>query len=141
MLWHHKCYGILLMVKNMELKAFEILNIYETLVKLADKELDLNTACTIAKNLKETHTAKEVIDKKRDKIVLKYADKDEDGNAKQFDDGHVEISDKNAFAKEIDEMLNTYVTVDIKKIQMDALSEIKISPKDILHLIGTIMEG
>ena len=77
----------------MEIKAFELLNLYESLNKLSEQELDLETSYTIAKYMKEIFVAKDLIDGKRNKIILKYAKKQEDGNLKQTADGNIEINE------------------------------------------------
>lgn len=118
----------------MELKAIDILNKFESLTKLADKELDLSTAITIAKNLKELSLSKDIIDKKRNVLIVKYAEKDENENVVQNDDGSVKILDVTSFNKEISDILDTTIEVNISKLKKDKMTDIKISAKDILSI-------
>lgn len=118
----------------MELKAIDILNKFESLTKLADKELDLSTAITIAKNLKELSLSKDIIDKKRNALIVKYAEKDENENVVQNDDGSVKILDVISFNKEISDILDTTIEVNISKLKKDKMTDIKISAKDILSI-------
>ena len=120
--------------ENMKLKAVDILNKFEAFSKLADKEIDLSSACVIAKNIKELAIYKDEFDKKRDKLIIEYAEKDEDGNIVQHDGDGIKIIDVDAFNKEFAEILNTDIEVDIIKLNKDSLSEIKVSAKDILPL-------
>ena len=123
----------------MKLKALDILNTYESLAKLADKELDLQTACTIAKNLRELAVAKEVIDKKRTELINKYAEKNADGTPVQEEDG-IKITDVPSFMQHMNDLLAAETEVTLAFISKSALSEIKISPKDILSLTNLLKE-
>lgn len=123
----------------MKLKAIDILNICHSLEKLSDLELDLNPACTIAKNLKELAVAKEVIENKRNKLITEYAKKNEDGTICQSENGSIEIQEPQTFSAKLDELLSSETETDIIKIQKKALSGIKISPKTLLPLMA-IME-
>ncbi|MDE6312806.1 MAG: hypothetical protein K2M46_04190 [Lachnospiraceae bacterium] len=123
----------------MKLKALEILNIYGALEALADKELDLNTSCTIARNLKELLTVKETFEKKRDAITMEYAEKDEEGNFVQVENG-IKIKDVAAFNEKITKLLNTVIEVTISHISKSALDGVKVSPKDIFPLIDFLDE-
>ena len=60
----------------MKLKALDILNVYESLEKLSEHELSLETSFVIAKNIKELLLSKEIIETKRNNIITKYAEKD-----------------------------------------------------------------
>ncbi|MDE6491603.1 MAG: hypothetical protein K2L37_00430 [Lactobacillus sp.] len=124
----------------MRLKGIEVLSVFDALEKLSEKELDLNTACTIAKNMKELLVAKEVIDEKRNKLAIEYAEKDAEGNVKQLDDRTITIKNMEEFSKEISKLLSAEIDINVSKISKNALSEIKISPKDMIPLLDTILE-
>lgn len=123
----------------MKLTVNSILNIYNTLGILYDKELDLNAACIIAKNIKEIETSKTVIDKKRDGIITEYAEKDENGNVLPADEnGNIKISNAQEFYKKMDDLLTTEIDINIDSFSKDSLKDIKISPKDILPLMDIL---
>ena len=122
----------------MELKAIDILNKFEALSKLADKETDLSTACIIAKNLKELVVYKDEICKKRDNLIIRYAEKNEDGGIAQTEDGGVKVTDIASFNKELSELLDTIIEVEISKLQKNKLFEIKVTAKDILPLVDIL---
>lgn len=125
----------------MKLQAIQILTMYEALGKLADKELDLDTACIIAKNIKELAVSKEVIETKRNKIITEYAQKDENGNVRQLEDGNIGITDIAAFQTKMNDLFTSETEIDLTPVTRKALSEIKIAPKDILPIINMISEG
>lgn len=123
----------------MKLKAIDILNIYHSLEKMSDLELDLSPACTIAKNLKELAVAKEVIENKRNKLITEYAKKNEDGTICQLENGSIEIQQPETFSAKLDELLSSETETNLIKIPKETLSEIKVSAKTLLPLM-TIME-
>lgn len=124
------------------MKVLKILNIYESLTTLADKDLDLNTAFTIAKNIQSLTVPKRIIEEKRDKLIQTYAEKDKDGKIRQNKDNTIIFSESNA--KECDKKLtalfNEDINIELAKIQKSALADIKISPKLILGLMDILEE-
>lgn len=126
----------------MEIKAFELLDIYESLNKLSEQELDLETSYTIAKYIKEILVAKDLIDGKRNKIIIKYAKKQEDGNLKQAAGGNIEISKDSIekFNSDMEKLLNSKIDIPKISLKKDSLSKITIQPKYLLPLIGIILE-
>jgi hypothetical protein len=124
----------------MELKALDIINKFEALNKLADKETDLSTAIIIAKNLKELSTYKEIIDKKRDSVIVKYAEKNDNNVISQDENGNVKITDINSFNKDLSEILDTPIEVNLLLLPKDKMMDMKISAKDILPLTD-ILDG
>lgn len=124
----------------MKLKAKDIIETYESLLKIADKEVDFNTTCIIAKNLKILGIFKEIIDKKRNDIIIKYVEKNENGNTIQDENGNIKIRDEYNFTKDMEELLKSETDVDIKLIPKNSLKELKISAKDMVGLID-ILEG
>lgn len=124
----------------MTLKASEIIEIYDSLTKIADKEIDFNTACIIAKNIKNLSISKEIFDKKRNEIVLRYGEKDEAGNLKENGDGSVKIEDMNGFMSEINNLLDSETDVDITQISKESIKDLKISAKDVMGLIKILTE-
>ena len=81
----------------MELTGLQVINIFNALENLSEKEFDLDTACSIVKNSKELSIAKKVIDDRRDRLLAEYAEKDEDGNIKQEENGMIHITNINEF--------------------------------------------
>lgn len=115
-------------------KAIEITAINETLSRLADENLSLKTAITIAENLEAFNTSNTVIEKKRNDLIKKYAKKDENGNFVQAGEGQVQISNPEEFSERINEIYETEVEVEIKPFKMEELEGIKITPRQALTL-------
>ena len=124
----------------MKLKALDILNVYESLEKLSEHELSLETSFVIAKNIKELLLSKEIIDTKRNNIITKYAEKDKNGVITQEDDGGIKINDPVKFSDELNELLSSEININLTKIYKKDLEKITIQPKELLPLIGTLLE-
>ena len=124
----------------MKLKASDVIEIYESLTKIADREIDFNTACIIVNDLKVLAPSKEVTDKRRDSIVAKYAVKTVEGNIEQDENGNIKIADANSFMKEMDELLKSETDIDIKLIPKDSVKELHISAKDVMGLMYILEE-
>ena len=122
----------------MKLKALDILNVYESLEKLSEHELSLETSFVIAKNIKELLLSKEIIETKRNNIITKYAEKDKNGVITQEDDGGIKINDPVKFSDELNELLSSEININLTKIYKKDLEKITIQPKELLPLIGKI---
>ena len=121
----------------MKLKAIDILNLYDAFANLSGKELDLNTACTIAKNINILSVAKKVIDEKRNRLISDYAVKDSDGEIITDEHGGIKgFTDKESLNRELNDMLLSDVDIDdMNSIAKNALADIKISPQVLLALL------
>lgn len=124
----------------MKLKALDILNVYESLEKLSEHELSLETSFVIAKNIKELLLSKEIIETKRNNIITKYAEKDKNGAITQEDDGGIKINDPVKFSNELNELLSSEININLTKIYKKDLEKITIQPRELLPLIGTLLE-
>lgn len=124
----------------MKLKALDILNVYESLEKFSEHELSLETSFVIAKNIKELLLSKEIIETKRNNIITKYAEKDKNGAIAQEDDGGIKINDPVKFSNELNELLSSEININLTKIYKKDLEKITIQPKELLPLIGTLLE-
>ncbi len=113
----------------------EFLSICDAFSHLVAKEMDLNTACSIAKNIKEMDIIKKVIDDKRNSIIKKYAKKDSNGNIITKSDGSIEeITNRDEFNAKMSDLLSQEIDINLIKISKSDLQNITISPMDILSL-------
>ena len=119
------------------MKAINIFGIYESLTTLADKDLDLNTACDIAKDIQNLSIPKQILEQKRNKLIQEYGEKDDEGNLKTNDNGSISFTENNEYEcnKKIAELFDEDVDLELIKIKKSALKDIKISPKVALGLI------
>lgn len=125
----------------MKLKGNELLNIYDAFENISTEKMDLNTSFIIAKNIKEISIAKELIDQKRNELIQNYAEKDEQGNViSPSDNGSIKIINVQEFTEKLNELLTSEVDVNIDTVSKKSLSQIKVSPKDILSLMDILSE-
>lgn len=122
----------------MKLKALNILDMYDALTSLSDKEMEFDTACSIAKNIQSLSTIKKVIDEKRDKIIQAHAEKDENENILQTD-GNVKICDVETFSKEMNKLLNAETDVYVISISKEKISHVKLTPKELLPILEILI--
>ena len=124
------------------MKAINIFGIYESLTTLADKDLDLNTACDIAKDIQNLSIPKQILEQKRNKLIQEYGEKDDEGNLKTNDNGSISFTENNEYEcnKKIAELFDEDVDLELIKIKKSALKDIKISPKVALGLIDILAE-
>lgn len=120
------------------MKAIDLLNIYHVFMALAEKELDLNTACIIAKNINTLSVLKNTIEARREKLIEIYALRDDAGNILADENGILKgFTDGSAFNLEMKELLSTEIPTgnDLIPISKESLSSIKITPQTVLPLI------
>lgn len=120
------------------MKAIDILNIYHVFMALAEKELDLNTACVIAKNIHTLSVLKNTIEARREKLIETYALRDDAGKILADENGMLKgFTDGSAFNHEMNELLSTEVPMgnDLIPVSKESLSGIQITPQTLLPLI------
>ena len=122
------------------MKAINIFGIYESLTTLADKDLDLNTACDIAKDIQNLSIPKQILEQKRNKLIQEYGEKDDEGNLKTNDNGSISFTENNEYEcnKKIAELFDEDVNAELVKIKKSALKDIKISPRIAIGLIDIL---
>ena len=124
----------------MKFKAYEIMAINETLTALADENLSLKTAITIAEDLEAFNTANTVIEKKRTDLIKEYAKKDENGEMIQPSEGQVALADPEVFSQKMNEMMETEIDVNVKTFKLEELSSITVTPRQALSLKKLFVE-
>lgn len=119
----------------MKVTGNEFLNMCSAFSRLITEKMNLNTACSIAKNIKEMDVIKKVIDEKRNTIIMEHAEKDSEGNIITNNDGSVKtIADIGVFSSKMADLLSQEIEIEIAKISKSNLENISISPMDILAL-------
>ena len=114
------------------MKLYKLIEANESLKKLNQAEgLPFKVALSLAKNIKEIDEVLTVYENKRKELINKYGKKDKDGEL-VIKDNNIELTDKVAFANEFNSLVAEDVDVDIKKIKVDDLENVKnLTPNDI----------
>ncbi|MGP4074119.1 hypothetical protein ACTWQB_16560 [Piscibacillus sp. B03] len=119
----------------MQLTVKDIYELQEGLSELANKELPVAVAFKLQLNLRKVADEYQSAQKLRDKIVQKYKEKD-------LENGRVRIKEDKleTFKQEIDELMAQEVKVNLQKIDINDLDDIKVSAKA-LSLTHKILKG
>lgn len=116
----------------MKLKASQIIDMVTALNNIADKEVPLTLAIKVADVIDSLETSYDQITKRRDDLVRKFGEKNEDGEVLVQDNGTIKIFDFKSFQTEEAELLNTEIDLKFETLSMEDLKQcdIQISPKD-----------
>lgn len=120
----------------MKLTLNELLNSHDALTVLGNaRGISSKIAYRIAKNIKPISQEIEIYHETRIKLLEEHSNKDDEGKpiikGNEYDimDGHREIVEK-----EINELKNEEVEIDIKKVTLDDIDVAKLSPLQIQSL-------
>ena len=117
-----------------------ILNNNDIFRQVYQSPMPARTAFKIARLIRELEKENTTFNESRDKILEKYAMRDDNGAMMQ-EDNQVMISPDRAedFQKEIDSLLKTSVEINADKLTLDDLADVSLSPKQIIDL-GNFLE-
>jgi hypothetical protein len=120
----------------------DILNNAEIFRELSTKSLPVKTAFKVARLIRELDKENTTFDESRRQIIEKYAERDENGIIKQTAEGNIQLQqDKiEECNNELVELLNTTIEINVDKISIDALGDIKITPAQMINLEAFIEE-
>lgn len=103
--------------------------------KILGQEFTAAQSFKICKFMKIISSELEDFNKTREKLILKYAEKDGQGQL-IINDGNVKIEEKeiNNFQKEVNELLTLEIELACDKIPIDWLSNLKITPREMMAI-------
>jgi len=109
----------------MKVKIREILESSSVLQKLTTTSLPVKTSYNILRNTRKISQEIEPFEKARTELVAKYGTEDESGK--------IVVTDSNLqiFYKEVGELLDEEIEVDIRPIKIDDLSDVKLSASEL----------
>lgn len=118
----------------------DILNNNDIFRQVYQSPMPARTAFKIARLIRELEKENTTFNESRDKILEKYAMRDDNGAMMQ-EDNQVMISPDRTedFQKEIDSLLKTSVEINADKLTLDDLADVSLSPKQIIDL-GNFLE-
>lgn len=120
------------------MKVKEILEKYEALGELSEKELDFQTALTIINNMSVLKNPVEVAEKKLNEIAEKNADRNENGEKIFTDPTHFQLKAGNTFFEEKAALHESEVDVELKKIPKTAISGCLVKPRTLQRLMDLL---
>lgn len=117
------------------MKLYQLIESKDSLKKLNTAEgLPFKTALSIAKDIKEIDEVLQVYENKRRELINKYGKKDENGELIIKND-NIELTDRTAFISEFNALTMENVDIEVKKIAIDDLENVKnMTPNDINNI-------
>lgn len=117
------------------MKLYQLIESKDSLKKLNTAEgLPFKTALSIAKDIKEIDEVLQVYENKRRELINKYGKKDDNGELIIKDD-NIELTDRTAFVSEFNSLTMEDVDIEVKKIAIDDLENVKnMTPNDINNI-------
>lgn len=127
----------------MKLTNRKIVNDANFLFNITQKTLPVKISYAIAKNIAKLENELKIYNQERQKIIDKYCIKDDKGNNIVDKNNNLQISNENleAWDKEINELLNIEVDINLHKFKEDDLlnSNCDLTPAEIM-LIDYMIE-
>lgn len=116
-----------------EVKIQDIVNSVAPMRALSESKIKGATAYKVGKLLKRLEEEFGYFNDARMGLINQYAVKDEEGNP-IVEDGNYQINKEfiNEFNEETNKLLQTEVSIDVAPIFVDDLSEVEITPQDML---------
>lgn len=110
---------------------------------LTQKQLPIKVSYALAKNISKIEVELKIYNDERQKLIDKYSIKDEDGKIVIDENNQLKISEEHleAWNKDINELLEIEVDIDIHKFKIDDLiySNCEMTPAEIM-LIDYMIE-
>ena len=127
----------------MKLTNRKIVNDVNFLAILTQKQLPIKVSYAIAKNISKIESELKIYNKERQKLLDKFCVKDSEGNNVIDENNNLKIADEHleVWNKEINELLDIEVEIDIHKFNVDDLiySNCEMTPGEIM-LIDYMIE-
>ena len=114
----------------------DILNSIPIFREISNKSLPIKTAYQLARLIRELDRESTTFDESRRKIIEKYAERDENGEFKQTDEGNIIIMPEqiNACNQEMAELLDTEIEINVEPIEIESLASIELTPAQMFSL-------
>ena len=128
-----------------ELTVQEMIDSIPTLRELSNKQLKSKVAYKLARIAREVDKESQLFNDERNKLIEKYAERDEEGNFKPNENGQIYVDVTNLekveqFSNEINELLETEIEVNAEKLSLNDLDETGMTPKDFNKMMVFIEE-
>lgn len=118
----------------MKLTIRKILNDTNSLITISQKQLPVKVSYAIAKNIKKLESELKIYNKEREKLINKYCIKDDEGKNVIDEDNNLKIADEHleTWKKEINELTDIEVDIDIHKFNLDSLLDYDMTPAELM---------
>ncbi len=124
----------------MKLTNKALLNSISNLRVLSKKQLPVKVSYAIAKNISKIEKELTIYEIERQKLIDKYAKKDNEGKVVADNNGQIKFKDKENWEKDINELLDIEVEIEFHKFNIKHLEGREISPAELIALEHMIEE-
>lgn len=124
-----------------ESKLSTVINSVEVMRKLAASPTNGRTAYKVAKFLRRLEEEFELFNSSREKLLDKYAIKDEHGDPIVEDGNYkIELDRVDEFNQEVNNLLSTPVKIDLDPIALSEIESVEFTPNEIILIEDFIEE-
>ena len=106
----------------------DVINSIDTLKYLIEQDVKVKTAVKLKHFINEVDNIYSIYEDKRKKLVQKYGEQDEQGKSSVTDEN------KEIFMKEIKQVMDEEVNIDLEKINIDELDKIDIKTSNLITI-------
>ena len=119
-----------------EIKIQDLLNSTDALQKLSKMNLKARLAWQVAKLLKVVDEEMQDFNKTRVEVIRKYGNKDENGELITDEKGNCKVEGENlvAFTKELNELTDTMLSLNVNRLKIKELEELDFTPAEMVQL-------
>lgn len=115
----------------MKLSNQKLIENIQKLSGVAQKQLPVKVSYAISKNISKIESELKTYDKERQKLIEKYAEKDEKGKAIADEKGQIKFKDKDGWDKDIKALLDIENEIEVHKFSINELNGFNISPVEL----------
>lgn len=123
----------------MKLTNREMADIQSALTEIGNKEIDCLLGVDIARNNYELSKMLNPVEKEKQKLLERYAKKDETGKLITKGNGII-LEDAAKYSEEYDRLMEADAEVELKKFTMEEVKKMSPTPNQIMKLFPIIIE-
>lgn len=125
-----------------EITLSELMDSASVMQELAKKPMKTKAAFQTARLMREIEKEYSLFQESRKGLIDKYADKDENGEPKADENGNYTVPKENIeeFNKELKEMLDQTLSLNVEPISIEDLGDADFTPADMMLLAPFIKE-
>jgi len=125
-----------------EITINDLINSGDIFRELAQQPIKMRVAYNIARIIREVENEMKIFEETRRKLFDKYGEKDENGELLINADGNITITPENIslYNNEIQEVLNTSITLNAEKLNIEDLENIELTPNQVYLINAFINE-
>ena len=127
---------------KIKLSNERLVNDASKLKEVAQRQLPVKASYAIAKNINKIESELKIYNKEREKLIDKYAEKDEEGKIVSYENGNVKFKEDciELWNKNVDELLKIENEVEIHKFPISLLDNCHISAAELMAIDYMIEE-